>query len=63
MGQQQEQGIVFTGVVHSIAAAQLMKMNYVSGAHRATDNAETDLSSYIMITSATFPTQITLQIT
>ena len=45
MGQQQQAGIVFTGVVFAIAAAQLMKMIYMSGAHRATDTAETDSTS------------------
>ena len=47
LGQQQQQRIIFTGVVYAIAAAQLMKMIYVSGAHRATDtaSAETDLAS------------------
>ena len=31
--------------VYSIAASQLIKMIYVSGAHQATDTAETDLAS------------------
>ena len=39
------QGIIFTGVVHAIAAAQLMKISYASGVHPATDTAETDLAS------------------
>ena len=45
MGQEQQQGIIFTGVVYATAADQLMKMIYVSGAHRATDTAETDSAS------------------
>ena len=45
MGQQQQQGIIFSGVVYAIAAAQLMKIIHVSGAHRTTDTAETDLAS------------------
>ena len=42
MGQQQQQGAMLTGVVHAIAAAQLMKMSYVSSAHQATNTAEID---------------------
>ena len=37
MGQQQQQGAMLTGVVYAIAAAQLMKMIYVSSAHQATN--------------------------
>ena len=36
---------MFTGVVYATAAAQLMKMIYVSRAHRATDTAKTHLAS------------------
>ena len=46
-----QQGIMLTGVVYTIAAAQLMKMIYVSEARRVTDTAKTDLaSSSTMIT-------------
>ena len=34
VGQQQQQGAMLTGVVYAIAAAQLMKMIYVSSAHQ-----------------------------
>ena len=34
MGQQQQQEAMLTGVVYAIAAAQLMKMIYVSSAHK-----------------------------
>ena len=44
---QQQQGILFTGVVHAIPAAQLIKMIYMLGAHRATDTVENDLASYL----------------
>ena len=36
---------MFTGVVYATAAAQLMKMIYVSRAHQATYTAKTDLAS------------------
>ena len=36
---------MLTGVVYAIAAAQLMKMIYVSSAHQATNTAEIDLAS------------------
>ena len=39
MGQQQQQRIMFTGVVYATAAAQLIKMIYVSREHQATDTA------------------------
>ena len=42
MGQQQQQGAMLTGVVYAIAAAQLMKMIYVSSAHQATNTADMD---------------------
>ena len=42
MGQQQQQGAMLTGVVYAIAAAQLMKMIYVSSAHQATNTADID---------------------
>ena len=42
MGQQQQQGTMLTGVVNATAAAQLMKVIYVSRAHQATDTAKTD---------------------
>ena len=45
VGQQQQQGTMFTGVLYATAAAQLMKMIHVSRAHRATDTAEIDLTS------------------
>ena len=45
MGQQLQQGIMLTGVVYTIAVAQLMKMIYVSEAHRVTDTAKTDSAS------------------
>ena len=47
MGQQLQQGIMLTGVVYTIAAAQLMKMIYVSEAHRAANTAETDSASFL----------------
>ena len=39
MGQQQQQGTMVTGVVYATAAAQLMKMIYVSRKHQVTDIA------------------------
>ena len=42
MGQQQQQGAMLAGVVYAIAAAQLMKMIYVSSAHQATNTADID---------------------
>ena len=42
MGQQQQQGAMLTGVVYAIAAAQLMKMIYVSSVHQATNTANVD---------------------
>ena len=45
MGQQQQQEAMLTGVVYAIAAAQLMKMIYVSSAHQATNTAEIDPAS------------------
>ena len=36
---------MLTGVVHAIAAAQLMKMIYVSSAHQATNIADIDSAS------------------
>ena len=42
MGQQQQQRAMLTGVVYAIAAAQLMKMIYVSSAHQATNTANID---------------------
>ena len=45
IGQQQQQGTTFAGVVYAIAAALLMKMIYVSRAHQATDTAEIDSAS------------------
>ena len=45
MGQQQQQGAMLTGVVYAIAAAQLMKMIYVSSAHQVTNTAKIDLAS------------------
>ena len=44
MGQQQqlEQRAMLTRVVYAIAAAQLMKMIYVSSAHQATNTADID---------------------
>ena len=45
MGQQQQQGAMLTGVVTAIAAAQLMKMIYVSSAHQANNTADIDLAS------------------
>ena len=45
MGQQQQQGAMLTGVVYAIAAAQLMKMIYVSSAHQATNTADIDSAS------------------
>ena len=47
MGQQQQQGTVFTGVVYAIVAAQLMKMIYMSRTHQATDTEETDSASFL----------------
>ena len=44
MGQQQQQGIIFTGVIYAVAAAQVM-MIFVSGAYRVTNTAETDSAS------------------
>ena len=55
MGQQQQQGAMLTGVVYAVAAAQLMKMIYVSshGAHQATNTADIDLDPpFTMIMSA-----------
>ena len=45
MVQQQQQGAMLTGVVHAIAAAQLMEMIYVSSAHQATNTADIDSAS------------------
>ena len=45
MRQQQQQGAMLTGVVYANAAAQLMKMIYVSSVHQATNTAKLDLSS------------------
>ena len=45
MGQQQQQRAMPTGVVYAIAAAQLMKMIYVSNAHQATNTADIDSAS------------------
>ena len=45
MGQRQQQGAMLTGAVYAIAAAQPMKMIYVSSAHQATNNAEIDSAS------------------
>ena len=45
MGQQQQQRAMLTGVVYAIAAAQLMKMIYVSSAHQATNTADIDSAS------------------
>ena len=42
MGQQQQEGAMLTGVVYAIAAAQRMKMIYVSSARQATNTAEMD---------------------
>ena len=42
MGQQQQQRAMLTGVVYAIAAAQLMKMIYVSSVHQATNTANVD---------------------
>ena len=36
---------MFTGVAYATAAARPMKMIYVSRAHQATENVETDLAS------------------
>ena len=41
----QQQGAMLTEVVYAIAAAQPMKMIYVSSAHQATNNAEIDSAS------------------
>ena len=46
IGQQQQQGAMLTGVVYAIAAAQLMKMIYVSSAHQATNIANMASSLY-----------------
>ena len=61
MGQQQQQGIKFTGVVYATAAPQLMKMIYASRAHRTTDTADTDSASalyhhYVRHGQTTLPT-------
>ena len=45
MGQQQQQGITLMGTVYAAAAAQLMKMHYVSREHQATDSADHDSAS------------------
>ena len=45
MGQQQQQRAMLTGVVYANAAAQLMKMIYVSSAHQANNTADIDLAS------------------
>ena len=45
MGQQQQQGAMLTGVVYAIAAAQLMKMIYLSSAHQVTNTTKLDLAS------------------
>ena len=37
---------MFTGVVYAIAAAQLMKMSYVSSVHQATDVRDSASSLY-----------------
>ena len=43
MGQQQQQGTLFTKVVYAIAAAQLMNtVIYVSRAHQETDTSNRD---------------------
>ena len=53
MGQQQQQGAMLTGVVYAVAAAQLMKMIYVSSVHQATNTANIDLDPpFTMIMSA-----------
>ena len=39
MGQQQQQRAMHTGVVYANAAAQLMKMIYVSSVHQANNTA------------------------
>ena len=45
MGQQQQQRAMLTGVVYANAAAQLMKMIYVSSAHQANNTADIDSAS------------------
>ena len=45
VGQEQQQGAMLAGVVYAIAAAQLMKMIYVSSAHQQTNTAKIDLAS------------------
>ena len=45
MGQQQQQRAKLTGVVYANAAAQLMKMIYVSSAHQANNTADIDSAS------------------
>ena len=42
IGQQQQRGIVFTGVVYAISTAELMKIIHMSVAHLSTDTAKTD---------------------
>ena len=42
MGQQQQQRAMLTRVVYANAAAQLMKMVYVSSAHQANNTADID---------------------
>ena len=52
MGQQQQQGAMLTGVVYAIAAAQLMKMIYVSSAHQAKiDSASSLYHDYVSLPS------------
>ena len=51
MGQQQQLGTMFAGVVYAAAAAQPMKMIYVSRAHQATDTAERDSASSLYLES------------
>ena len=43
-------GAMLTGVVYAIAAAQLMKMIYVSSVHQATNTAEIDSASSFYLT-------------
>ena len=45
MGQQQQQRAMLTGVVYANAAAQLMKMIYVSSAHQANNTANIESAS------------------
>ena len=45
MGQQQQQRAMLTGVVYANAAAQLMKMIYVSSAHQANNTADIESAS------------------